>query len=759
MLQIRNQQHQFYPLLVALFFIIITPLIAQAQNRTVNLTIGYKLVNFTGKTVRAIAINNQIPGPTLHFKKGDVVTINVHNHIQRGTTLHWHGLILPWRMDGVPGVSQKPIPPGGVFHYHFKLKQYGTYWYHAHKEFQEQEGVYGAMIIDPPKQRYHYNKDAVVVLSDWSNTRPEQIYANLKKEGDFYAIEKPLQPSLTQFYLDYHGAKTAKDKQYIMNAYKMMQTMRMSIYDLSDVAYDAFLLNGHSNKTPWFKKVQVGDTVRLRFIDAAASSLFHIKIPHTKMKIIAVDGNDVKPYSVHSLTVAPGETFDVLIKINKPKPYIIYAENVDASGAALGALVTNPNQTVNYSVVTPFPKPKPIMMHHNMNMGDSAHNGHSMKMHDSHVAHMQHGAPMTMPPNVSTPTKYDKLVSLTKTNNPHTSVTVVNMTLSGYMDRYVWFLNGVPEYDAHPIKFQQGKWYRLIFRNETMMHHPMHIHGHWFILRNGHGSYDPKLHTIDVPPGATVVADVHADASGQWIFHCHNLIHMKAGMSNLIRYADTPKTEFAGLTGHVMPRWYFANELDIGTDPFHDSSQLSWESFMGTDFNKLEINAEELEMEKGKVTNANVDVFYWHLLSEFWAIKGGTNYVFRPSERPYVQPGIGIEGTMPYFIDTDLRSYWHAGSVQLNAELSRDTQLTHHVFLRLALEGIVASKTVAQDEIGNGLNTLEWSVRPYYQFNSNLALYIEYKHIQHYGTLKTILQEEDEATLEDRYNFGVALLF
>jgi hypothetical protein len=266
-----------------------------------------------------------------------------------------------------------------------------------------------------------------------------------------------------------------------------------------------------------------------------------------------------------------------------------------------------------------------------------------------------------------------------------------------------------------------------------MMHHPMHIHGHWFILRNGHGAYDPKLHTIDVPPGATVIADMHADARGQWIFHCHNLIHMKAGMSNLFRYQGLAKNEFVGLTGHVMPRWYFANELDLSGNFFHNSTQTSFESFMGTDFNKLEINAEGLEMENGKLTNANVDVFYWHLLSEFWAIKGGVNYVYRPAHTPYMQYGVGIEGLMPYFIDTNIRSYWHNCSLKLNAEFSRDTQLTHHIFLRLAIEGILASKTVAKNEIGNGLNSLEWSVRPYYQLNPNLALYVEYQHTQHYG--------------------------
>ena len=745
---------------VTAILVLFLPCSILAQNKIVNLSIAYKIVNFTGKKVKAIAINNQIPGPTLHFKEGDTVTINVHNHINRGTTLHWHGLIVPWRMDGVPGVSQQPIPPGGVFHYHFKLQQFGTYWYHAHKGFQEQEGVYGAIIIDPAKPTSrHSKKDAVIVLSDWSNTRPEQIYANLKKEGDFYAIEKPLQPSLSQFFRDYHGAKTVKEKQTIFNAYKMMQTMRMSIYDLSDVAYDAFLLNGHSNKIPWTKQVKVGDTVRLRFIDAGASSLFHVKIPHRPMQIVAVDGNDIKPYSVNSFLIAPGETFDVLVKITHSLPSIIYAESIDTSGAAIGALITQPNQFVNYKSVAPFPKPAPLMMHHNMDMSGGEHQGHEMTSSMSNMGHEKMSTmTLTMPPK-STKTKYDNMASLIKTNNPNVPVTVINMTLGGYMDRYIWFLNGVPEYDAKPIMFQHGKWYRFIFRNDTMMHHPMHIHGHWFILRNGHGTHDPKLHTIDVAPNATVIADVHADTNGQWIFHCHNLIHMMAGMSNTIRYQDTSISEFSKLSGHVAPRWYYANELDVSSDPFHNTAQTSFKSFMGTDYNKLELNAEDAEMKKGKLAKANVDMFYWHLISQFWAIKGGANYVYRPAHTPYVQPGFGIEGLMPYFINTNIRSYWHDNNLKLNIEFSRDTQITHHVFLRLAAEGILASKMVTKDETGNGLNSLEWSVRPYYQLNPNLALYVEYRHAQHYGALKSLLEEENETTIEDRYNIGLSLLF
>ncbi|CAN5468882.1 hypothetical protein BH10PSE19_BH10PSE19_02230 [soil metagenome] len=234
-----------------------------AAERTIDLIVTYKKVNYVGKTRLAIAVNNQIPAPTLHFKQGDHVTLNVHNQLDKPTSIHWHGILVPWQMDGVEGVSQKAIPPGDSFSYQFTLHQWGTYWYHAHAHVQEQEGLYGAFLIDPPKpSSYHYNKDYVVILSDWSNTPAENIFANLKKEGDFYSPQFPLQPSLVKFIHDYKRAD-AKERKALISDYKMMQNMRMSIYDLSDVAYDAYLLNGHTSRKPWRGLVSIGDVVVL----------------------------------------------------------------------------------------------------------------------------------------------------------------------------------------------------------------------------------------------------------------------------------------------------------------------------------------------------------------------------------------------------------------------------------------------------------------------------------------------------------------
>jgi CopA family copper-resistance protein len=910
-----------------------------ASERVVNLVVAYKTVNFAGKPRKAIAVNNQIPAPTLHFNEGDHVTINVYNQLDQETAVHWHGILLPWQMDGVLGVTQHGIKPGDVFHYQFTLRQSGTYWYHAHAGLQEQQGLYGAFIIDPAQHPdYQYTKDYVIVLSDWSNTYPDQILRNLKKEGDYYSPRFPLQPSLEKFMHDYHNASTIERK-YLVADYKLMQQMRMSIYDISDVAYDAFLLNGHAKSSPWRGLVKISDIVRLRFIGAGGSTLFHVKMPNTSMQIVQVDGNDIKPYSINDFIIAPGETYDILVKIQKNAPYIIYAESIDTVGAAYGALITSSNQFVNYKNVKPFSEPLPVtreMM--SMMMGEIIHgsipitvhekklvhlrsmdmkngmsivsdsnkhsiheiksdsmnmdhqvinhslheedadstdidnqvNNHSsyeeksdstkmdpnMNMHhqvndhsrheqtpdsmkmdtemkmddkantlsnhqsitdqmktDSHIKmynrmSADHSMDMSMPtePSIiedtlssppssyktSAGTKYQNMTAAIKTNDPNKAVfKVINMELFGYMDHFIWFINGVPEHQAKPIVLEPGKRYRIIFTNTSMMHHPMHIHGHWFILREGKGAYDPLLHTIDVPPGATITADIDTDASGQWIFHCHLLYHMMSGMSRIFQYSTlieiinykikpeniVEKTSYYNrpivkvdevrpidtmLVKHPMPHpinLWFSTFLDAGIDPFHNTEKLTYKGLYGLDYNKLELFVNDAEVNKGNVEDADIDIFYWHLLDQFWAVKGGINYTYRPADTPYWQPGISIEGLMPYFIDTDVRGYYHSGSAKIDVELSRDTQITNNMFVRMGVRSIVASQTVTQAEIGSGLNQMRYILRPYYRLMPGLSIFAEYEHEQDYGSFKNLQNNAGESTLQNTVTFGLSVLF
>ncbi|KTD37205.1 multicopper oxidase domain-containing protein [Legionella oakridgensis] len=791
--------------------------------RIINLDISYKTVHFAGETRKAIAVNHQIPGPTLHFKEGDRVIIHVHNHLDKGTSIHWHGILVPWQMDGVHGVSQTVIPPGGVFHYQFTLYQRGTYWYHAHTDEQEQEGLYGAFLIDAPQPPpYHYTKDYVVILSDWSNTPAQAVFANLKKDGDYYSPKFPLQPSLNKFIHDYRQASPDERKKLISD-YNMMQHMRMSIYDLSDVAYDAYLLNGKPKSHPWTAPVRVGDIVRLRFIGAAGSTIYRVKIPDTSMEMVHIQGNDIQPYAIKNFTIAPGETYDVLVRIQKNKPYIIYAESIDTRGKAYGALVTDPHQPIPYAQVKSFPEPLPVTremmangmsdMHEKMKHLTTTH-AHPLPMNIESLHSTMHNTSSkltshhTMPteptiigdkisaPNSSTATtsgtKYQNLMAAAKTNNPDKPVDgIINMELFGYMERFIWFINGLPEYKANPIPLEPGKRYRIIFTNNSMMRHPMHIHGHWFILRNGHGAYDPLLHTISVPPGATAVADIDADASGQWFFHCHHLYHMMAGMARTFQY----KTLIELVKGQVKPAHYVAlqpyvnraivredetmpinpslvyhplghhqglysaNFVDVGEDPFHNIQEMTFKGLYGGDYHKLEFLTEDAEINKGAIENADIDVFYWHLISQFWAVKGGINYFYRPAKTPYWQPGIGIEGVMPYFIDTNVRGYFYKGSAKLDMELSRDTLLANNFLIRLGIRSILATKTVASAEIGNGLNQMRYIVRPYYRLMPGLNLFTEYERTQNYGAFKTMQRRAGEAANETSLTFGLSFLF
>lgn len=805
------------------YILLITALILSisnilAANKEINLIVSYKTVNFAGKSRQAIAFNNQIPGPTLHFKEGDRVTIRVHNRLNQETAVHWHGMLVPWQMDGVLGISQQGIPPNGTFQYEFTLHQSGTYWYHAHAGLQEQQGLYGAFIIDPINNpKYHYSKDYVIVLSDWSNTNPEQILANLKKEGDYYSPRFPLQPSLFKFIHDYTSAST-NERQNLFNDYKMMQQMRMSLYDMSDVAYDAFLLNGHSTVSPWTANVKKGDVVRLRFIGAAGSTIFHVKIPDTRMQIVQVDGNDVIPYFVNDFTIAPGETYDVLIKIQNNNPYRIYAESIDTLSAAYGALISSSNQLVDYNI-TPFPEPLPttrtmmdMMMNtskiHSMNMHHNMEMDMKMNMHhDMHVQNTNHPHTMTMPtePSIrgdhivpanhsyttSNGTKYQHLIAAVKTNNPDKPIAgTIHMELFGYMDRFIWFINGVPEYRAKPIVLDPGKRYRIIFTNTSMMRHPMHIHGHWFILRKGNGAYDPLLHTIDVQPGATITADIDTDASGQWFFHCHLLYHMLTGMSRVIQYSslieiingdkkpehvvkqtayynrpivriDEVRPINHSLVHHPMAHpagLWLATFLDIGDDPFHHVQRLTYKGLYGPDYNKLQLFINDAEIQKGTVSNADIDIFYWHLLSQFWAIKGGINYYYRPTQSPYWQPGIGLEGVMPYFIDTNIRAYYYKGSTKMDIELSRDTQLSNNFLFRIGLRGIIASKTVSSGEIGSGLNQTRYILRPFYRLMPGLNIFAEYEHETDYGAFKHFQNNTGNSSSQNTLTFGLSMI-
>ncbi|WP_133129625.1 multicopper oxidase domain-containing protein [Legionella yabuuchiae] len=777
---------------------------AYATHHTVDLTISYSTVNFNGKSATAITVNNQIPAPTLRFTEGDTVTLNVHNQLDKEAAIHWHGIILPWQMDGVMNITQRGIPPGTTFKYHYKLRQSGTYWYHSHAGLQEQEGLYGAFIIEPKSPpSYHYNKDFAIVLSDWKNTRADHIQANLKKSGEYYSPLFPLQPSLLHFIRSYVNASKEEQKKLWMD-YKMMQHMRMGIFDINDIAYDRFLINGHPKDKPWVERVKVGDVVRLRFIDAGANTFFHIKMPDADMKMVHVQGNDVVPYAVQDFRMGPGETNDVLVKIEKNQPYIIYVESTDKVGKVYGALMPDPKQPVPYHNIKPFPEPLPVTREKMKNerkrglnpmkhMGLQSSLNQQPKINTIEAAALPNSNPKHQPNHKlkTIGTKYQHLKARVKTNDPTKPIyKTIDLKLFGFMDRFIWLINGTPEYYAKPIKLLPSKRYRLVFTNNSMMHHPMHLHGHWLILRNGHGSYDPLLHTIDIPPGSQVIADLDTDASGQWFFHCHMLNHMASGLSRTFQYGsilevakglkkpqyiieDTPyynrpivrvdelrpiPLSLVKDPIHTPNKFFAASWIDLGGDFSHNRQMLTYYGLYGPDFNKLQLFVNDAEMEQGSISNADLDVFYWRQISQFWALKGGANYFYRPSQTPYWQPGAGFEGLLPYFIANSSRFYYHKGSFKADIEFGRNTQLTNNFFIGIELRGIAATKTVVGDQIGSGLNETFVNVRPNYRIAPGISAFIEYEHEQYYGRLKSIRRQLGEPTSEDSVFMGLAFL-
>ena len=532
-----------------------TPAISQTQ--VVNLTMAYQQVNLADASVKAITVNGQIPAPELRFTEGDEVVIHLTNNLDEPGSIHWHGLLVPYKMDGVPWVNMPPVMPGETFQYRFTLRQSGTYWYHSHSKFHEQQGLYGAFIVDPKpaaqqqktREPQNYDRDITVMLSDWANRDPDETYRNLKKDGDYY---KQFRPSW-QFYWEQYKKASPEEKAAIRNTIAHMQQMRMGVWDWGDVAYDAFLLNGKPPASPWSAIVNQGEKIRLRIINGGASSYFNLKITTAATEreaepftVIAVDGQAIEPVQAERLLLGMAETYDILVNIEHNSSYAIYAEAQDRTGHSIGLLKTDPGQPDNMAV-TPFSDPwfeseGGAHGHHQMKKTDDKSEGddhtHHPPLHHTrhHAGHNPEMSEQTM--DRVRKLDYANLKSTFVTNNPEEPAIDITLRLTGNMERYIWSFNDIRYRDAKPIIFEEGKTYRLHLINETMMHHPIHIHGHWFVLDNGNGKFNPRKHTIDVPPMGTRVAKVHAQDNGKWLFHCHNLYHMKAGMTRLIKYSE-----------------------------------------------------------------------------------------------------------------------------------------------------------------------------------------------------------------------------
>jgi CopA family copper-resistance protein len=532
----------------------------QMRGTEFDLVIAETAVNYTGNTRLATTINGSIPAPTLYWREGDTVTIRVTNQLREDTSIHWHGILLPFQMDGVPGISFKGIPPGETFVYSFKVQQSGTYWYHSHSAMQEQLGMYGAIVIEPAENARRADRDYIVQLSDWTDDDPMRIFHKLKHQSDYYNFN---QPTVMDFFRDV--SRDGLDAALAQR--KMWNEMRMSPFDLADIsAYTyTYLMNGGTPAGNWTGLFRPGEKVRLRFINAAAMSFFDVRIPGLKMTVIQVDGQDVEPVTVDEFRLAVAETCDVIVE-PRDEAYTIFAQSMDRSGYACGSLAVRAGLRAD---IPELDKIVPLSMsdmmgdmsgmdHGSMQGGNMNHGGMAM----DHSQHAMNPMAMTSTTVRHARSEYgpsvDMRVDTPRTNldDPGTGLrnngrrvltyadlhTVggamdargaereLELHLTGNMERYTWSLDGLEFGKSTPVHFRYGERLRVILHNDTMMTHPMHLHGMWSELENPDGSFQVRKHTLAVQPAQRISFLVTADALGRWAWHCHLLFHMDAGM-------------------------------------------------------------------------------------------------------------------------------------------------------------------------------------------------------------------------------------
>jgi len=574
-------------------------------------------VNFTGRRAVATAVNGLVPGPLLRWREGDDVTIAVTNRMKVPSSIHWHGIRSPADMDGVPGLSYPGIAPGETFVYRFPVKQRGTYWYHSHTRFQEQTGLYGPLVIDSSQRDpIAYNREYVVMLSDWTDENPETVFSNLKQQSDFYNFHQRTVGTLISDVRRDGLAATVSDR-------LMWGAMNMSPTDILDVsgATYTYLLNGHPPAANWTALFRPRERVRLRFINGSAMTYFDVRIPGLTMIVVQADGNDVEPVAVDEFRIAVAETYDVIVEPKEGLAYTIFAQSEDRTGYARGTLAPRPGMT---AAIPPM-DPRPLLTMADMGMGNMAR----MKM--DHSSDMNKSAPssgetmskmkmegmsgmattrmstLEMPTNIpaalaaqfalrervtgeeapgqpgpetspefpgpdmgdirlqpSTPVclhlgpevdniardpterlskpgvglnhngrrvlTYADLRAIYNGTDPRPPDREIELHLTGNMNRFIWGFNGRKFSEAEPIRLKLGERVRLVLVNDTMMAHPIHLHGLWSELENSNGAFRPYKHTINVKPGERLSYLVSADTPGRWAYHCHLLYHMEAGM-------------------------------------------------------------------------------------------------------------------------------------------------------------------------------------------------------------------------------------
>ena len=550
----------------------LTPQMPTLTGEDLTLRVGHSPFKVGARTGHAITLNGVLPAPLIRLREGQNFRMTVLNELDEDTSIHWHGLIVPFQMDGVPGISFPGIPARGRFTYEFPIRQSGTYWYHSHSGLQEQMGHYGPMIIDPKDaDPVAYDREHVIVLSDWSFFHPHTIISKLKQEGGFFNRQK-------QTLLGRRTEKLSREDR------QMFARMRMDPTDISDVTEAAytFLINGHGPEENWTGLFRPGERVRLRIINAAAQTIFNVRIPGLTMTVVASDGQNVRPVAVEEFQIGNAETYDVIVQPTQPQAFTFVAETIDRSGMARATLAPRMGMV---AAVPPL-RERPTLTMMDMGMGGMDHSamghggidhgamghggmdhsgmGHGpaaaaapamdhskMDMRDKSKVNFPVGVGVDMiAPNPVDRTgdpgigledvghkvlTYRDLVSLYPNPDKRAPTRAIEVHLTGNMERFMWSIDGQKlSENPEPIRFALNERVRVTMVNDTMMTHPMHIHGHFFEVVNGHHGNHPIKHTVMVMPGGKVSFDMTADAPGDWAFHCHLLYHMHAGMMRVV---------------------------------------------------------------------------------------------------------------------------------------------------------------------------------------------------------------------------------
>jgi CopA family copper-resistance protein len=517
----------------------------------IRLTVDHLAFPVDGRMGHAVAINGTVPAPLIRLKEGQNVRLTVENRLNEDTSIHWHGFILPFQMDGVPGISFPGIRAGTSFTYEFPIKQYGTYWYHSHSGLQEQLGHYGPIIIDPAgPDPVAYDREHVIVLSDWTFMHPHILFTRLKQEGGFFNRNRRTLADKMSGKPDPLSPEDAK----------MFAQMRMDPTDISDVTAAAYtyLINGHSPAENWTGLFRPGERVRLRIINTGAQTIFNVRIPGLKLIVVGTDGIDVRPVEVDEFQIGNAETYDLIV-VPEDRPYTIVAESIDRSGMGVATLAPRAGMR---AAIPPL-RERPTLTMTDMGMGamggmdHSAHGGSSggmamdHNMRDKSKVDFKVGpgvdmiAPMPINRNDHPGIGLDNVGHKVLTHNdlvslkPNTDTRVptrrIDIHLTGNMERFMWSMDGEKlSENPEPYRFARNERVRLRLINDTMMTHPMHLHGHFFEIVNGNPGHQPLKHTVRVLPGSFVDLDLTADAPGDWAFHCHLLYHMHAGMMRVV---------------------------------------------------------------------------------------------------------------------------------------------------------------------------------------------------------------------------------